>query len=73
MNKYLSLFVAALIGLSALSGPVFAAQSGDHIKQHDPVYWNPSMRDNDTMGRMSGSELRKERPAAGTTSTFQPN
>ena len=38
MNKALKLFAAALLTVFAMGSPVFAAQSGDHIKQHYPAY-----------------------------------
>ena len=73
MNKTLSFFAAALMTVAAMSGPVLAAQSGDHIKQHDPVYWNPELRDNDTLGRVSTSDLRNETQKPASDRAFMPN
>ena len=73
MNKFFTLFAAALIAVSALSGPVFAQQRGDHTKQQDPAYFNAEMRNNGKAGQVESADLGKGTQKDETVRAYLPN
>ena len=73
MNKTLKLFAAALLTIISMGSPVFAAQSGDHIKQHDPIYWNPDLRGAGTVDRTNAADLGTETQKPESVRGFMPN